>query len=663
MLEDRINTLNDLGAYFESVSDYPNALKYLYKAKRLRGATKDQLVNTFNYIGYVFWHKSMYDSAFYYHNKALKTIHNNTVSAENEAFTYLMLGNDYYDTGQYEESSKYYFKSLKIADELKNQSLLVKAHNRLSKLFFKLNDIELSQEYANKALKLNVSNSFRDLGDAYNTFGNIYLLKENTDSSLYYFRKTKTNFLQSGDVIGQAIASINLGDTYLKIYEIENKKSHLDSSYKNYQVSLILNSKVENKFGMIYGFWGLADNLFEMKNYTEAHQNYLKALAISNEIGAKSEISSLYFKLHKLFEANGLIDSNLYYLKNHLTLKQQIENSEKSKYLVLQESKYKAEKLIAEEKALIEKERLLEKEKAKWKNIVFVLSVFSVLILGYIAWVSIKRLKIIKEKNNEIEKINATLEIQKREIIDSITYAKRIQKAILPSKNLISNHLSHFFIYYRPKDIVSGDFYWFDKKEDLIYLAVADCTGHGVPGAMMSVVCKNALSLVLKENLLTDAGLFLDQVNIKVQNTLESSDQNFTDGMDISLCIIDKKNGKLNFSGAFNNLYIFTNSIFDEYKGDRQSIGFNNKNKSFTNYNININGGEALYLYTDGYADQFGGKQGKKYMRTRFRNFIKKIHTFTLEEQRELIHNEFENWINTAKAEQIDDVCVLGVKI
>ena len=660
-----VEILNDLGAYFESTSNYKKSLFYLYKAKEIIDSIGlGQRLKTYNYLGYVYWHLSLYDSSFYYHNKALELLDDKDINQENIPFTYLMIGNDFYDTGEFDKSSEYYFKSLKKAEEFKNIDLQVKSHNRLSKLFFKLNDLELSHQHAQKAISLNFENDHRDLGDSYNTYGNIYLTNEQTDSALYYFKKTSYNFTKSGDVIGQAIAAINLGDTYLKIYEISKGNQNLDSSFSHYKASYNLNSKVENRFGVIYGLWGMADVHIERNEYDDALINYRAALRISHYIGAQSEISRLYLKLHTLFDYTSVTDSSLCYLKKHLKLKNIIENSEKSKHLILQESKYEAEKIIAEEKARIEKEQLIEQEKTKWKNMIFSLSIIAIIVLAYIVRISKRRLKIIKSKNQTIEKINNTLEIQKKEIIDSITYAKRIQNAMLPTVELMNSYLGNYFVLYQPKDIVAGDFYWIEKVEDTLLFAVADCTGHGVPGAMMSVVCKNALSNVVKEKKHKNPALILDDANRVIKNVLHSESQNMNDGMDISLCSWNLTTNELAYSGAFSSLYYMRDGVLRPLKGDRQPVGkFHKKTKPFTLHELSLKEGDTLYLFTDGYVDQFGGERDKKFGFKRFKSLLVQIHSMNMSEQKTVLSEKIHSWKEESNSEQLDDICVLGIKI
>ncbi len=277
---------------------------------------------------------------------------------------------------------------------------------------------------------------------------------------------------------------------------------------------------------------------------------------------------------------------------------------------------------------------------------------------------------------NQLEKItkkkNELLKISNEEIKASISYAKRIQQAILPSMNLIKKNLPQSFIYYKPKDIVAGDFYWmhllpepngWDVNGDVVLFAAADCTGHGVPGAMVSVVCHNALNQSVKEFGITEPNLILEKARDIVIDTFSESIENVQDGMDISICVLNTKTKELNYAGANNPLWIIRNNSnsIEEYKADKYHIGKCDMMKSFTNHKIQLNEGDTIYIFSDGYPDQFGGAKGKKLKSKPFKDLLLSVHKEPIDTQKELLHQHFEKWKGTL--EQVDDVCVIGVRI
>jgi serine phosphatase RsbU (regulator of sigma subunit) len=283
--------------------------------------------------------------------------------------------------------------------------------------------------------------------------------------------------------------------------------------------------------------------------------------------------------------------------------------------------------------------------------------------------------KKLNAQNDEINKQNEAIEEKNTEILDSMNYAQRIQNAILPPQRIVKEYLKESFILYKPKDIVAGDFYWMEPVGDTIIFAAADCTGHGVPGAMVSVVCHNALNRAVREFGLTQPAKILDKVRELVIETFDKSDEDVKDGMDIGLVSLNFKTKELQFSGANNSLYHIKNVdgsenekdmsngkyFISEIKPDKQPIGNYTDIKSFTNHSLLLKEGEGIYVFTDGYADQFGGVKGKKFKYKPFKNLLLDNFEEPMEAQHEIMDVAFESWRGVH--EQVDDVCIIGVRI
>ncbi|MES2592625.1 MAG: two-component regulator propeller domain-containing protein [Bacteroidota bacterium] len=274
----------------------------------------------------------------------------------------------------------------------------------------------------------------------------------------------------------------------------------------------------------------------------------------------------------------------------------------------------------------------------------------------------------VEKKAAEIEKQKQIIEQKNQKITDSINYAKNIQDSLLLSEEEIHIHLPELFIYYRPKDIVSGDFYWFSKLDDKLIVAVADCTGHGVPGAFMSMIGNMLLNEIVNDLLITDPGLILNKLHLGIYKSLQQShtEERSQDGMDISICVIDKPKGILEFAGAQNSLYISVNGALQIIKADLNSIGGKSfreidENKKFTTHVIPIVQGMNIYMLTDGYTDQFGGAERKKLGSAKFKAILSLIADLPSNEQKKIIHQKFEDWKTTQT--QIDDVLLVGFKI
>ena len=267
----------------------------------------------------------------------------------------------------------------------------------------------------------------------------------------------------------------------------------------------------------------------------------------------------------------------------------------------------------------------------------------------------------VQERTLEIEEQKELVEEKQKDILDSITYAKRLQDAILPPVSFIKKFLPDSFLVYKPKDIVAGDFYWMERSDDNILIAAADCTGHGVPGALVSVVCSNALNRTVKEFHITEPGKILDKVRELVLETFEKSESNVQDGMDISLCCINIKTKEVQWSGAYNSLWYIQNGAIHEVSADKQPIGKNDKPVPFNTHKLNLQKGDTLYLFTDGYADQFGGPKGKKFKYKQMEELLLANASKPMDEQKDVLENTLEKWKGTL--EQVDDILIIGIRV
>jgi serine phosphatase RsbU (regulator of sigma subunit)/ligand-binding sensor domain-containing protein len=269
----------------------------------------------------------------------------------------------------------------------------------------------------------------------------------------------------------------------------------------------------------------------------------------------------------------------------------------------------------------------------------------------------------VRERTAEIERQKNEITAQKKDITDSILYAKRIQQAMLPPDEKIAQHLPQHFILFRPRDIVSGDFYWMDHRNDVSVITAADCTGHGVPGAFMSMLGISLLNQIFAKTEQIKANELLNSLRSNVIKNLHQTGKEgeARDGMDISLCAIEHKNGKLQFAGAYNSLYIVRNKEVIELKADKMPIGIHSTEASFTNNEFDFKKGDTLYLLSDGYVDQFGGEAGKKFMAKRFKELILRINELSMDKQRESLEKSIEDW--KGQVSQVDDILVIGVKL
>jgi serine phosphatase RsbU (regulator of sigma subunit) len=298
---------------------------------------------------------------------------------------------------------------------------------------------------------------------------------------------------------------------------------------------------------------------------------------------------------------------------------------------------------------------------------------YSAVVLAVVYWLLksqtgrlIKTRKLLKEKENALEIIaqqKAELELRDKNMTDSLNYAQRIQEALLPSEAYFRTHLNDSFIFFKPKDIVSGDFFWIGERNQKIFVVAADCTGHGVPGALMSVIGLEIIEKAINEDHFENPSDILAILNKSLEKIFSSGKNVGTiirDGMDIGLCMIDKTNKKLVYSGAFFPLYLIRNNTLSEIKGDKINIGMNQEGVPYSEHEIDLMDEDVLYIFSDGYVDQFGGKENKKFMYRRFRYLLLTIHRFPMNDQKSILDENIKTWIG--KNEQVDDLMVIGFR-
>ena len=526
----------------------------------------------------------------------------------------------------------------------------------------------------------------------------------NRDAEIKAIKNSLDLYRQAGDKHGMASMLLNYALQMSHEHEFEKATWALDElSAMESELSPRNKYYLEQNRGVF---------AFQSGNYSLANEQYLKAMKMALEMDMRDSYAtitqlygkSLYYSGNVQEGIRLLLESRAYSLKEKLdhernealqalteVLEKEGRFSEAFRYLKemegLRDTLFNLERvnrinelekellLKGKQKELslvnanLEMEKL-EKEKVKTQNLFLFLVVLLVLVILIVALVMFFRTRFLKEKISEqatrLKFQHAEISEAYRNITDSIHYAKRIQDAILPPRRIIASYLEQSFILYLPKDIVAGDFYWMESQrnaagESLIYFSVCDCTGHGVPGALVSVLGFNAMNRALKEFGKREPDQILNKVNELVEETFSMSDDNVRDGMDVSLCCLNRNTNKLQWSGANLPLWIVRNGELLIWKGDSQPIGKYESKKPFELHEIQLQKDDRLYLFSDGFADQFGEVSGKKLKYSRFREMILSLDGNTMEEQRQMLVVMLENW--KGNLEQVDDICVIGVKI
>lgn len=389
--------------------------------------------------------------------------------------------------------------------------------------------------------------------------------------------------------------------------------------------------------------------------YAEALQSQKQALQLLESIPSPVDIRDVSKAIAETYEKMGYSMQALSYFKRFMALSDSIFTLEKAKQLDELETRYQTvqkEKQIALQQADIEKKEI----EIRHRGIFLTLALVSALLLSGLVLIVWKAYTDKKRTSNLLAEKN-------RNITESITYARKIQTAVLPPEELLRCLLPNHFVFFRPRDIVSGDFYWISKKDQCVYIAVADCTGHGVPGAFMSMLGFSMLNELVGLPVANNAANLLDTLRSKIKSALRQTgkDHEAQDGIDIALCIIDNEQHKLQYAGANNPLLILRQGQLLEFKADRMPIGIQAKEKPFTNHLIDTQHGDMVYLFSDGYIDQFGGVKNMRYRMENFRRFLISIHTLPPEQQKRELDTNLKQWMGATS--QLDDILVLGFSL
>lgn len=630
-LDFRARAYNNLAYYYEHYkNDIHSALIYNYKALDLRKKIKDKqgVALSLNNIAYI-----------------------------------------YQNVGDINKAISFHLKALKIREEINNLSDIAYSLNNLGSIYLKQDEFDKAIEFYSKAMRIRKKiGDKKGLAESYHNQANVHLKTHDFDKAIHNFRLSLDIANEIGEKRHISVVENQLGSVYLDILE-KNRQSyapHEEDSLLNLALDHFNNSKKIND--LIGEKWLQAKTLNNLgnahylkKDYPQAIRFTEKALAISKEIGFPENIRDCSGLLYKLYKQNNKYEQALEMHVLYTVMKDSIQNEATRKNAFKSQMQYSFDKKESLIRAQQDKEKaVLSAEKRRQQLIIYGISA-GLLLMVAIAIVIFKSLQNNRKKNKIITYQKELVEEKQKEILDSISYAKRIQSAILPQDKLIKERLPESFILYKPKDIVAGDFYWFETVGDLVFFAAADCTGHGVPGALVSVVCHNALNRSLKEYSLIKPADILDKTREIVVAEFEKSDEDVKDGMDISLCVLNQKNLTLSWAGAHNPLWILRNKEIIEYKADKQPIGKFAYAKAFTNHEIQLLENDVIFIATDGFQDQFGGEKGKKFKASQMKELLISNADKSITDKEKILHSAFDDW--KKEVEQVDDVCVIGVRL
>lgn len=605
-------------------------------------------------------------------------------------------------------------------NKIVSDSTLAMNYDKTAMNFFNISSIDSAMKYYLLALKhYELSNNLKGIWGVTKDIGKIYYQKENYKEALKYFNKSLSTVEKLNYKRGILILKVNISAVYnefgmsdsalslqrsgfnsLIAQKIKTKNdSNLLVQYLNEMGNSFLNKK---EYDSAFVYWNQAEKL--TISLFKKHQNliaiyynyadlnrirgkinqidmyYLKGVEIAKEFNKKSQLRNGYFHLYDYYKSINNIRDALYYFEMYEKIKNEIvdeESNKKQAELVIQYQTEKKERVITSQNLEIVKSN---SQKQNLVLILLIISIFSISVMIFVFIQISKKRKLalmnieINNQKNIVIRQKEQLEEIHYELTDSIQYAKRIQTAVLPSVEYISVSLNiktllDYFILFKPRNIVSGDFYFFERKNNLLFIAVADCTGHGVPGAFMSMLGISFLQeIIVKEEINTSAHILnelRDYIIKSLQQKGLTGEQK--DGMDISFLTYNLDTNIIQFAGANNPLYLIPNRTkeFIEIRPDKMPVAIYEKMNPFTNNEIQLQKGDIFYLTSDGFEDQFGGPKGKKFLSKNLKRLIIEHCNQSMVIQNEVFDKTIEDWKNNygLTYEQTDDITIMGIKI
>lgn len=577
------------------------------------------------------------------------------------------------EAGRNEEAVDYYLKALQINDKVNDPVTRGMILNNLGALYYDDKQYDKAFEYFNEAAVFRVENGDPYAGDAYWNIAFSYYQMNDTANYLINLKKASELYQKTGDIYGEGSYYFTQGEINLL------KKNYITA--KEYLLKTIpLYSQMNFKEFVSWTYISLARAEYGMQHITQALHYADSSIALAKQIKNYERIRVAADFLSKVYSQIADYRQALDNYKLFVAMQDSLRNEENARALINSAYKYQYTKKAAADSVAHAKEKEISDARLTAtaaqlqlkRNQTYFLIAGLVLIFVFAGFIynrfriTQQQKQIIELQKTEVEHQKDLVEEKNKEILDSITYAKRIQAAILPPAKIVRTYLNESFILYKPKDIVAGDFYWLEQLDNKILFAAADCTGHGVPGAMVSVICNNGLNRSVREFGIADPGKILDKTREIVIQEFEKSEEEMKDGMDISLCVLNEKEKTLSWAGANNPLWIFPANAQSEedmleVKADKQPIGKYADPKPFTTHKIKLQQGDMIYIFTDGFQDQFGGDKGKKFKAAKMKSELFRVRNLPADEQKQIIDDIFEHW--KGDLEQVDDVCLIGVRI
>ncbi len=672
--------------YKAEPDDWRQAIKYYEKALRLRESLADKEPDNLEYwklvmvsnsdIGYLYWLRGFFPEALVQYERSINLCNELLLKKPEDKGLLDMLGKRYnsvgaifWAQGKYSQGLGFYLKSHDIWVKLGVPFRQTITLSNIGLIYKEWKKPDVAMYYFRKAFHL--ADSVKYLygkGYAQNNIAQIFEDEKKYDSANYFYNESMESYIVSGEKGG-------IGMNFNGLGSVAEKQKDLKKSLDYFRKAYFSSKNALNKFWECISTQNLA-KVFVKLNQLDSAIHYSE-LSLNMAVGSsyQDQVKTNYETLSEVYTLKKDYEKALQYYRLFSTTKDSLFSKEKYKLLAETMEKYRTDKKEEENQVLRK-----ESERQKWQNYALIIGLSAVVMVAFFIWFNRQK---IQSKNNQLNRLNRAISQQteilqkahqvikqkNEDITNSINVASRIQTAMLPNTTEIRNFISEFFVFFKPRDVVSGDFYWFDTVETqgkpIVFLAVVDCTGHGVPGAFMALTGEALLRQVINIQGFRQVDLILNAMNQSLNQMFRQEEAFGQASMDMAMVMIDRNRNILEFAGAKRPLVCFQNQDIQIIKGDRMSIGTiladNSENFKFTKHTINIEKEISFYLFSDGLQDQFGGEQNKKLGMKNLSNWFGIMQTLPAEEQQEFTEQHFRTWRGDEK--QIDDVLLIGAKI
>jgi len=580
---------------------------------------------------------------------------NSEIENDLMAQLYNQIGQGYDYRSYYDDALKYYLKSLSIYQFLEREDRIATVLNNLAIAYMYMGDLDNSEKYFNKSFDKYI---LIDSSNAYQIKMNLGIIEAsrgNKEGALSIYRECLDLFKRYGNLQSQGYAVSNIGDIYRSTQKNDSALIYLEQGVA-----------IDLELGNIEGAaidYGIMGAIYIQENKYDLAEKYLSMqLEIGRDLDRKFTIQEAYKVFTRLEKARNRPAKALEYFELYTVYKDSIRLESNSKAIGKIEAESEFNQKLAVQNATNDKLLEIEEGKRARQSIITYFTIGVLVVILFFVYFLFKSLRKTKEQKKLVDQAKLEIEEKNTELTDSIKYAQRIQLALLKEDEEEVAVLPPHFILFKPKDIVSGDFYWSYHIEDFWYIAAADCTGHGVPGAMLTMLGTAYLNEICVGGVVLKPGEILDRLKSKITKELSQKGLKgeSKDGMDMSLLRMNLKTKEVQWAGANNPLYQISSGALTETKADKQPIGYSDNVTPFTNHTVELKEGDSIYLFTDGYADQFGGPKGKKFKYSNFKKLLVETDLENATNQHDKLDKTIETW--KGELEQLDDICIIGIR-